>query len=51
MNKLERVLSDKHTSLLDPFASYEENQVLWIWLGQYSQHFIFLRNLQMGPIN
>ncbi len=31
----------KHSSLLGPCVSYEENKVLWIWsLESYSQHFI-----------
>ncbi len=30
------------SSLLDPYISYEENEVLWIHLqGPYSQHYIF----------
>ena len=28
--RLERLATDKHSSLLDPFVSYEENEVLWI---------------------
>jgi hypothetical protein len=33
---------DKHTSLFNPFISYEENKVLWIRpLGPYSQLYIF----------
>ncbi len=28
--KLERLDKDKHSSLLGPFLSYEENEVLWI---------------------
>jgi hypothetical protein len=41
--RLERLARDKHSSLLGPFVSYEENEVLWIWLQvSYSQHFIFL---------
>ncbi len=40
--KLERVAKNKHSSLLEPFVSYEENEVLWIRAqGQYSQHFFF----------
>jgi hypothetical protein len=30
----------EHYSLLGPFISYEENEVLWIW--PYAQHFTFL---------
>jgi len=26
--KLEKLTSDKHSSLLDPFVNYEENQML-----------------------
>jgi hypothetical protein len=41
--KLERLGGYKHSSLLDLFVSYEENEVLWIQpLGPYSQHFIFI---------
>jgi len=29
--RLRRLAGDKHSSLLDPFVSYEENEVLWIW--------------------
>ncbi len=29
--KLEKLVRDKHTSLLNPFMSYEENGVLRIW--------------------
>ncbi len=39
--RLERLATDKYTTLLDPFVSYEENEVLWIWpQGLYSQPFI-----------
>ncbi len=39
---LERLFKEKHSSLLSPFMSYEENIVLSIWLqGLYSQDFIF----------
>jgi hypothetical protein len=35
-------LGDKHSSLLGPCVSYEENKVLKIWLQcMYSQPFIF----------
>ncbi len=38
----EKLASDKPSSLLDPFISYEENEVLEIWTQvSYSQHFIF----------
>ncbi len=44
-SKLERLADGKHPSLLGSFIcfiSYEENEVLWIWLlGQHSKHFIF----------
>ncbi len=30
-NKLERLVSDKHSSLLGTFVSYEENEVVYIW--------------------
>ncbi len=29
--KLEMLVVYKHSSLLDPFLRYEENEVLWIW--------------------
>ncbi len=29
--RLKRFLSDKHSSLLGPFKSSEEKEVLWIW--------------------
>jgi hypothetical protein len=39
---LERFARDKHSNLLDPFLSYEENEGLLIQtLEPYSQHFIF----------
>jgi hypothetical protein len=39
---LERFTTRKHSSLMDPFVSYEENEVLWIQPhGPYSQNFIF----------
>jgi len=28
---LERVAWHKHTSLMDPFESCDENEVLWVW--------------------
>ncbi len=28
--RLERLVTDKHSSLMDPYVSYEENEVLWI---------------------
>ncbi len=31
------LISDKHTSLLGPFISYEENEVLWIWTQAHRQ--------------
>ncbi len=38
----ESFASEKHSSLLYPFDSYEENEVLWMqFQGSYSQHFIF----------
>ncbi len=40
--RLEMFASYKHSSLLGPFLSYVENEVLWKWLPQpYSQNFIF----------
>ncbi len=40
--RLKKLAKDKHSSILRPFMSYEENIVLWIWLdGLYSQQFIF----------
>jgi hypothetical protein len=39
---METLASDKHSSLLDPFLSYEEMEVLWIRLqGPYPQQSIF----------
>jgi hypothetical protein len=33
----------KHFSLVDPFVSYDENELLWIWTqGLYSQHFFLV---------
>ena len=33
----------QHPSLLGPFVSYEEKELLWIHLQEsYSQHFIFI---------
>ncbi len=46
-SKLERLVSDKNSSLLRPFISYEENELLWI---QPQGPYYFLRNLQMDPI-
>ncbi len=38
---LERLATEKHSGLLGPFLSYEENEVLWIRAREpYSQHFI-----------
>ncbi len=38
----ERLATDKHSSFLGPFVSYEENKLLWInSLRSYSQQFIF----------
>ncbi len=46
-SKLDMVGRDKHSSLLGPFVSYEENKVLWPWLpAQLSQHFIFFENYE-----
>ncbi len=42
--KLDRV---KHSSLLGPFVSYEENEVVWIQLIP-SQHFIFFLNYELA---
>ncbi len=40
--RLERLASEKHSSLLCPLLSYEENKKLKIQSqGRYSQHFIF----------
>jgi hypothetical protein len=34
------LVKDKHSSLMESFASYEEIEVLWIQLQElYSQHF------------
>jgi len=38
---MDKLAMDKHSSLLGPFISYEENEVLLIWLQLYSQDFIF----------
>jgi hypothetical protein len=39
---LDMLVRDKWSSLLGPFVSYKENEVLWIQHKQpYSQHFIF----------
>ncbi len=39
---LESLARDKYSSLLGPFVSYEENDVLWKFLlGLYSQNFFF----------
>ncbi len=40
--RLERLASDKHSSLSGSLVSYDKNEVLWILtLGLYSQYFIF----------
>ncbi len=40
--RAERLVSEKHSSLLSPFVSYKENEVLWIQTqGLYLQNFIF----------
>jgi hypothetical protein len=40
--RLKRLARDKHSSLLGPFITYEENKVLQIRTqGPYSQHVIF----------
>jgi len=36
--RLERLARDKHYSLLGPFVSYEENEVLLIWTLEPVQH-------------
>jgi hypothetical protein len=39
--RIERLAKDNHDSLMGPFVSYKENELLWIWpLGSHSQHFI-----------
>jgi hypothetical protein len=39
---MERLDSEKQSSLLCPFIGYKEIEVLSIWLqGPYSQHYIF----------
>jgi hypothetical protein len=39
---LESLASYEYPSLIGPFVTFEENEVLWKWpLLLYSQHFIF----------
>jgi hypothetical protein len=51
--RLERFATGKHSSLLDPFVSYEENEVfvnMALEQRLYSLNF-FLHNLRMSPIS
>jgi hypothetical protein len=49
--QLDRLASNKHSSSLDPFESYNENKVLLIQsLGSYSQHFISFITYALDPL-
>jgi hypothetical protein len=48
-NRLEMLVRDKQSNLLDPFVSHAKNEVLWIHTqGPYSQHFIFFVTYQLA---
>jgi hypothetical protein len=49
-NEYERLAADKHTSLLDPFVSYDENEVLWIWTQELLSQCFSLLLLTSWPI-
>ncbi len=46
------MLHSKHSSLLGPFTSYEENEVFWIRIKwPYSQHFIFFETNELAYLD
>ncbi len=49
---LARLAKEKHSSLVGPFISYEENEVFWkLLLEAYLQHYIFFESYEMGQIS
>ncbi len=47
-----RIAKEKHSSLVGPFVSYEENEVFWkLLLEAYLQHYIFFESYEMGQIS
>ncbi len=48
--RLERLATDKHSSLLDPVLAYEENEVLWIWSHEPTLDWSTWNVLHLGKI-